>query len=206
MDLPDDLELPLPSGAEYWYWLGGRPAIDFTNTMRERWWRMVETLVTAEDLSAWLEAADLLDATAPVPTARHLRSARELREAIDLGIEATGAGEPLPAATATAINALLPAATLERELRAGPGGSALLVSVPSRDPVAHALGLIAADAAEIFGTDARTRAKICASETCSARFFDRSPAGNRRWCSMGGCGNVAKARRHRRRAQYGRGS
>jgi predicted RNA-binding Zn ribbon-like protein len=45
----------------------------------------------------------------------------------------------------------------------------------------------------------RARVRICASETCSARFYDRSPAGVRRWCSMSLCGNVAKARRHRSR-------
>ena len=43
-DLPDALTLPLASGAEWWYWLGGRPALDLVNTLRERWRRRVETL------------------------------------------------------------------------------------------------------------------------------------------------------------------
>ncbi|MBI5103754.1 MAG: CGNR zinc finger domain-containing protein [Solirubrobacterales bacterium] len=56
------------------------------------------------------------------------------------------------------------------------------------------------DAAHVLGTpERRARLRICASETCSARFYDRSPAGVRRWCSMRTCGNAAKARRHRRR-------
>ena len=42
-------------------------------------------------------------------------------------------------------------------------------------------------------------ADLRARTTCSARFYDRSPAGRRRWCSMALCGNVAKARRHRAR-------
>ena len=33
----------------------------------------------------------------------------------------------------------------------------------------------------------------------AARFYDRSPAGRRRWCSMRTCGNEAKVRRHRER-------
>ena len=45
----------------------------------------------------------------------------------------------------------------------------------------------------------RARLRICASETCGTRFFDRSPAGARRWCSMRTCGNEAKARRFRER-------
>jgi predicted RNA-binding Zn ribbon-like protein len=60
--------------------------------------------------------------------------------------------------------------------------------------------MVALDAARMLGTPAeRARIRICASDTCSARFYDRSPAGRRRWCSMQGCGNVAKARRHRAR-------
>ena len=56
MDLPADLQLPLERGAPWWYWNGGRPALDFVNTLRERWWRNVETLVTEDDLAEWLVA------------------------------------------------------------------------------------------------------------------------------------------------------
>ena len=42
-DLPEELALPLVSGAAWWYWLGGRPAVDLVNTLRERWQRRVET-------------------------------------------------------------------------------------------------------------------------------------------------------------------
>ena len=60
--------------------------------------------------------------------------------------------------------------------------------------------VVALDAAQMLGTPAeRARIRICASGTCSARFYDRSPAGRRRWCSMQACGNVEKARRHRAR-------
>ena len=62
-DLPEELALPLASGAAWWYWLGGRPAIDLVNTLRERWRRRVETLVTPDDLGLWLVRAQL----APAP-------------------------------------------------------------------------------------------------------------------------------------------
>ncbi len=56
----------------------------------------------------------------------------------------------------------------------------------------------------MLGTPAEAaRIRVCASATCSARFYDRSPAGRRRWCSMALCGNEAKARRHRDRARSG---
>src|SRR4051794_41674537 len=56
-DLPERLALPLPTGEPWWYWLGGRPALDLVNTLRERWRRRVETLVTPGDLERWLVEA-----------------------------------------------------------------------------------------------------------------------------------------------------
>lgn len=195
MDLPAELSLPLERGAPWWYWLGGRPALDFTNTLRERWNRRVETLVTRADLGEWLAAAELLETVPPVTPAQ-LERARELREAINAGVLAALDGAPVPDTTLAAIaRELAGAARPETVVRAD--GALVLVPAPLTDPTAHALGLIARDAAEMFG--AADRIRVCASETCSARFFDRSPAGGRRWCSSRGCGNVEKARRHRRR-------
>ena len=108
-DLPDDLKLPLASGEPWWYWLGGRPSIDFVNTLRERWWRKVETLVTPEDLASWLERAGLL-APGAGTTEHVLEDARELRESIDRALVAVIAGEPVPAAALATIDAWLPAA------------------------------------------------------------------------------------------------
>jgi predicted RNA-binding Zn ribbon-like protein len=84
------------------------------------------------------------------------------------------------------------------------GGRPVLGERPAADSPRRALGAIALDAARMLGvaTD-RGRIRICASETCSARFYDRSPGGRRRWCSMRTCGNEAKARRHRARARSG---
>jgi predicted RNA-binding Zn ribbon-like protein len=65
-----------------------------------------------------------------------------------------------------------------------------------------AVAAVALDAAHMLGRpEERRRVRVCASEACSARFYDRSPAGRRRWCSMRTCGNEAKARRHRERGR-----
>lgn len=201
-DLPDELKLPLRSGAPYWYWLGGRPAMDFVNTLRERWWRNVETLVTPADLVAWLERAELLAPRSGVrPSPALLRAARELRESIDRALVATIAEEPVPAEALETIDAWLPAAAVHETLAPDADGRPVLAPSAPADPLEHALGAIALDAARMLGTEQRARARICASQTCSARFYDRSPAAGRVWCSMRGCGNVAKARRHRERAR-----
>jgi len=202
MDLPDELTLPLRSGEAWWYWLGGRPALDFVNTLRERWWRNVETLVTPDDLVAWLRRAELLgpDAISP-PSPEVLLAARELREAIDAALVAAIAGKSTPADALATIDGWLPAAASHETLVAGHNGRPLLRPAAPVAPVAHAIGSIALDAARMLGSDERVRVRICASETCSARFYDRSPTAARLWCSMRGCGNVAKARRHRERAR-----
>jgi predicted RNA-binding Zn ribbon-like protein len=202
-DLPDRLALPLASGEAWWYWLGGRPATDLVNTLRERWRRQVETLVTPDDLALWLVRAELLPE--PVPVAPEvLDEARALREAIDACATAAIAGAPAPSVAVALIDGWLARGQTRPTLRLEAGGDAPLLAevAVTDDPPRRALGAIALDAAHMLGREAeRDRIRICASETCSARFYDRSPAGARRWCSMRTCGNEAKARRHRARAR-----
>ena len=199
MDLPEGLELPLPSGADWWYWLGGRPALDFVNTRRERWWRDVETLVTPADLGLWLVAAGLAGPEPPAATRAQLRSARELRESIDRALVACMAGKSPDADDLATIDGRLADAVVPDRLLPGPDGNPELRPGIAADPVDHALGALAEDAAQMLGSEERRRLRVCASESCSCRFYDHSRAASRRWCSMSGCGNVAKARRHRAR-------
>lgn len=197
-DLPDDLALPLASGAPWWYWLGARPAIDFVNTRRERWRRNVETLVTPDDLGAWLQQAELTDRPMKVPKVV-LADARALREAIDACVAAVVAGDALPPDAVTLVDDWLVHAGDRPQLRLE-DGVPVLGERHAADSPRRALGMLALDAATMLGTPAeRARIRVCASDTCSARFYDRSPAGRRRWCSMQTCGNAAKARRHRAR-------
>jgi predicted RNA-binding Zn ribbon-like protein len=202
-DLPDDLALPLASGTEWWYWLGGRPAIDLVNTLRERWRRRVETIVTPDDLGLWLVRAGLLT-QAPAVSRAHLREARALREAIDACLQATLAREPAPPPAVAAVDGWLAHAEPRPRLALAGDGTPVLGEREPPDPVRGALGAVALDAARMLGRPTEAaRIRVCASETCSARFYDRSPGGRRRWCSMALCGNEAKARRHRERARSG---
>ena len=202
IDLPETLALPLPRGAPYWYWLGGRPAIDLVNTLRERWRRQVETLVTPADLGEWLVAAELLPASMR-PRRSVLDDAHALREAIDACVLAAVGDGPADPTAVKLIDDWLVHAGGRPELRLT-NGDIELGERPPADSPRRALGMVALDAATMLGTpDQRARIRICAAETCSARFYDRSPAGRRRWCSMQSCGNVAKARRHRERARAG---
>lgn len=202
-DLPEHLALPLETGEPWWYWLGGRPAVDLVNTLRERWRRRVETLVTPADLELWLERSGVMTDTAGVPvTAEILAEARELREAIDACVTALVDGAPVPADAIAHIDGWLKYAGARPQLVLDAAGAPVLGERPEGHSPRRALGAIALDAARMLGDPAeRERVRVCASDTCSARFYDRSPAGRRRWCSMRTCGNEAKARRHRARCR-----
>ena len=198
-DLPDMLALPLVGGSEWWYWLGGRPALDFVNTLRERWRRRVETLVTPADLGLWLVRTELV-VELPRVSRGLLVEARELREAIDRCVTAKIDGQRAPAAAVKQIDRWLPEAVPLAKLSEAADGSLSFCDRPTRDSARQAVAAIALDAARMLGTpEEADRVRICASDTCSSRFYDRSPAGRRRWCSMELCGNQAKARRHRAR-------
>jgi predicted RNA-binding Zn ribbon-like protein len=185
------------SGVPYWYWLGGRPALDFVNTRRERWRRDVECLLSVDELVTWLVRAGLLAQPMRAP-ASILGEARTLREAIDAGVRAAVQRTAPDPAVLGHIDDWLALAGSRPSLVAGPNGQPVLSERASAESPRRALGMVAYDAARMLGIPAeRARVRICGSDTCSARFYDRSPAGARRWCSMARCGNQNKARRWR---------
>lgn len=198
-DLPVKLELPLRSGRGYWYWIGGAPSVDLVNTLRERWRRRVECLVNPADLAEWLRRAGLVGAGVTATEAQ-LDAARALREDIDRLLVAAVEGRSADPEAVAALDAALARWAPRPALVAGADGTPALVDRGPADPVDAALGALALDAAAILGGPRRDRLRICAADDCSARFLDMSPAGRRRWCSMAGCGNRAKVRRHRARA------
>jgi predicted RNA-binding Zn ribbon-like protein len=197
-DLPPG---PIEIGSLYWYWLGGRPALDFVNTRRERWRRDVECLLSVDDVVEWLFRARLLARRMRAP-ASVLGEARSLREAIDEGVRAAVEHRPPDLGALEIVDDWLALAGSRPALLPDPAGQPVLTERPAADSPRRALGMVALDAARMLGrAGERERVRICASDTCSARFYDRSPAARRRWCSMALCGNQAKARRHREKAR-----
>jgi predicted RNA-binding Zn ribbon-like protein len=61
---------------------------------------------------------------------------------------------------------------------------------------------VALSAAELLASPRAARVRQCQDpDGCGWLFVDESRMQNRRWCSMGDCGNRAKARRYRQRAK-----
>ncbi|MFF7608143.1 CGNR zinc finger domain-containing protein [Streptomyces parvulus] len=74
-------------------------------------------------------------------------------------------------------------------------------------PERHVVSARAAVAWDALRRDAPGRVRRCGNtEECSLFLIDHSKSNSARWCSMAGCGNRVKARRHyerRKRAQSG---
>jgi predicted RNA-binding Zn ribbon-like protein len=68
------------------------------------------------------------------------------------------------------------------------------------DPNRRAGWLAAVNYVELLAGDS-SRIRRCAHPECVLYFYDTSPKRSRRWCSMAGCGNRAKAARHYARAR-----
>ncbi len=64
---------------------------------------------------------------------------------------------------------------------------------------AAALSVIARDAINLLAGPALGRIRACDSDGCATLFYDRSPSGRRRWCSMRRCGEKVAAANYRRR-------
>jgi predicted RNA-binding Zn ribbon-like protein len=185
--------------------------LDFANT---RFWRgtpsPTETLGRPEDLLDWMEQASLpgvipLRATwpaAPDAATTALGAARGMREALYRLLAGTAEAGDL-----AALNAALAALPPRRRLEAETDGFSWLV-----EPDAGATGLpgplapVLWSAADLLTSPRRSRVHCCANPQCRWLFLDESRNGSRRWCSMAGCGNRAKAHRHYERRRGSTGS
>ncbi|WP_305784376.1 CGNR zinc finger domain-containing protein [Symbioplanes lichenis] len=154
-----------------------------------------DTLRTAADLAAFAAAHDLPRLTF---NEADLAPAVDLREALR-DVCQSHTGVDVPDATLARLDALLAAAPLRLTLDAT--GTARPEPAPGLDGtpaltahVARAILLATAD-----GT--WPRLKACSAHPCRWVYYDRSPAGRSRWCTMAICGSRAKMRTYRRRPQ-----
>lgn len=134
-------------------------------------------------------------------TKRDLPQLMELREALRAACLAH-TGPELPAATARDLERLLSGAPLVLHLNGE--GAALLRPAPGLTGVPGLTARVAAGIATAGGDGATgdgswQRLKACEAHDCRWVFYDRSPAGRGRWCTMALCGSRAKMRTYRAR-------
>ena len=170
----------------------GHVALDFAATMAARLKPLpLELLAHPSDLGRWLRAAGMTDAM-PEVTQSDLSLARTLRESIYGLALARIQGEDLPDEARRRLNRIaaevsaIPQLAKNSRIHYSGKSRAFLIS-------------IARDALTLFGSETRERIRQCEGETCALLFLDTSRSGDRRWCSMAGCGNKAKVADFRRR-------
>jgi predicted RNA-binding Zn ribbon-like protein len=186
-------------------------AIKFVNTVA---WRLRDPVedraASPETLLKWMVDAGLLDRaalsaiserwkTSPQEARSFARAAAELREAIYGLFLAQIGGKAANAGHIAVLNRHLGGSL--RGIALGPARNALKWrNTLSASAEMSALKPIAWSAASLLTGPRAGRVKQCQDERgCGWLFIDESRAQNRRWCSMGDCGNLAKSRRHIRR-------
>ncbi|MFF7643774.1 CGNR zinc finger domain-containing protein [Streptomyces canus] len=152
---------------------------------------LVESLVNTVDLESGADSLDTAEGRARFGiTEGELAQARELRESLRVALLAH-AGHP-PHRPVAPLGELLAAAPLFLTVAAA-DGSADLAPADART----LLSRVAAAVAESLVAGTWIRLKACEAVDCHWAYFDRSPAGRGRWCSMQVCGARAKMRRYR---------
>ncbi|MFJ5308599.1 CGNR zinc finger domain-containing protein [Streptomyces sp. NPDC088350] len=152
---------------------------------------LIEALVNTLDIEAGADALGTADGRARFGlTEGQVPQARELRESLR-AILLAHAGHPAHRET-TPLGELLARAPLLIAIDAH-DGSARIEPADAEPLLARVASAIARSLAE--GT--WPRLKACEAPTCHWAYYDRSPAGRGRWCSMAVCGSRAKMRRYR---------
>jgi len=188
-------------------------AIRFVNTAA---WRlrdpMEERMVSPEALLAWLQRNGLADAgtvrTIATVWRTHPDDARAahqraicLREAIYTLFAGLIRSEAPPADALAVFNDFLVRPNPGSRIGWVSGGLAWRPPAASFDAVDLLMPVVLSAADLMTGTRAGKVRQCQDDRGCGWLFVDESRARNRRWCSMGDCGNRAKAQRHYKRTQ-----
>ena len=193
--------------------LGERLCLNFVNTLDPRHGGHRRELLNGyPDLVTWSVRVGVLDE----PTAGELTEAADrgpaaaervyvealrLREALFAIFSGVAAGVAPPAVDLDTLNNAVAAAfSHARVERDGDGYRwRWRTDPPALDRM---LWPVLRSAVDLLTSDQLSRVKECPGVgDCGWLFFDTSKNGSRRWCSMEGCGNRAKGRRHYQRTR-----
>lgn len=185
-------DLDVPADDLAFHRRSGRLSLDLVATIGERWGRRFERLRRPADVDRWLQVVrvptDVSAGEDDLDAWRRLRGAVE-----DLAVAAMD-GAAYPDGARALVNRVAARPDPPPRLE---GDAA--VRTPASQQAARAA--CARDAVRLFGGPRAGRVRECAADDCALVFVDASRPGNRRWCSMGACGNRHKVARHRRRSR-----
>ncbi|GAA2455623.1 CGNR zinc finger domain-containing protein [Streptomyces macrosporus] len=186
MEQPEDRD-PTPPGL--------RLVRDLINTLNVE--AGTDALATADGLAAFAHDHGL---TGLGLAKRDLPAIVGLREGLRAACLAH-TGVRMPEETAAELAALLRRAPLT--VAVDEEGTATLEPADVPPGAAAFTARIALAVATAAGDGTWTRLKVCEAHDCRWAYYDRSPAGRRRWCTMAVCGSRAKMRTYRARRSSG---
>jgi predicted RNA-binding Zn ribbon-like protein len=179
---------------------GGRPCLDFVNTIHDRFAPVPEDYLTSPpQYLEWCLRMQLLnrhEADRITAAGSVMAEVRVFREHLHALLSARIDGTAAPAGALRECDRWLHQAWTSLSLDpASPEGVSWSAAVDARLPLKR----IALSALELLRTAKPHRLKRCASpDSCGWLFYDDSKGAQRRWCSMESCGTVEKMRRYRR--------
>lgn len=209
------MNVTTPDSTLRYQFVAGNLALDFTNTAD--WHEAehpVEMLLSYTDLLRWGQQAGVLDdgdvsrllrAAENDPEAAVTTYARAitLREALFRIFRGVARRQPASPDDLGLLNDELARAFSHRQVVAGLDGYAL--EWRGRETALDGvLWTVAQSATDLLTEAELRRVRQCAGDPCGWLFYDTSRNRRRRWCSMEGCGNRAKARRYYERRRDSR--
>lgn len=151
-----------------------------------------EELRTPAELARWVRGRGLDGAGYDAHALSDVLALREALREVCLA----HAGADVPAATVELLAGLLERGPLRLAVDAA--GAATVRPVPGLVGAPALIAEISAAVARAVADGSWARLKACAADTCRWVYYDRSPAGRSRWCTMAICGSRAKMRTYRR--------
>ena len=177
--------------------MAGNPALDFVNTAEERGHPLAgDVLNTLDDLLRWGQRYGMISAAATSQDPdRELSSAIQARELLyGLWTDRTRGITSSPASLAQ-LSELAADAYRAARLVNNDGHLSWEWDDANLTTVRHVAVTSAVDLLTHANTD---RLKQCPGDHCGWFFLDTTKRGNRRWCSMNDCGQIAKNANRRR--------
>jgi predicted RNA-binding Zn ribbon-like protein len=180
--------------------------------------RPVDLLAGFDDLVAWLERADVLDAAAAGAAAARwgaagpeaaggalaFADALRLRAALRAMAGQLAGGAPVEDDVLAAVNSALATRPAVAEVARAGAGYVTRARALGESP-AQLVVPVAESAAALLEHGRPGRVRRCGGPGCVLYFYDTTKNGSRRWCSMDGCGGRQKAAAYYRRTRARRG-
>ena len=180
--------------------IAGHVALDFVNTAEERGHPDAgDALRTVDDLRVWGERRGVITGSGDGDMSPlELPAALEARELLYKLFLCRARGDRASAPDLARLSRLASSAYLAAQLHQEADGRLGWSWDPSQ--LATVRHVAVTSGMQLLSQSPAARLKQCPGDHCGWFFLDTTKRGNRRWCSMGECGQEAKTARRRVRA------